>query len=95
MIIKKRYLTVIDKNPTQSGHHTQKGSFDDIGHAVKLANSLAERGAESVLVVSKAVGYDAYNSWMLHYHTSHDPTDEEQGYSVVCPVDIKGELMAL
>ncbi len=95
MIMKKKYLTVIDKNPEKSGHLKQRGSFDDIGHAVKLANKLAERGAESVLVVSRAHAIEAYQDFLMHYHVSNDATDEEQGYCVVCPVDIKGELMAL
>ena len=39
MIIKKRYLTVIDKNPTQSGHHQKKGDYDDIGDSYVNMNT--------------------------------------------------------
>ncbi len=67
MNVEKRYLTVIDHNPWKTGHHEEKGSYRDMGDAVYHANQLATRGAESVLVISKAGVFDSANAWVSHF----------------------------
>jgi len=95
MIIKKRYLTLIEYNPTQSPHHQKKGDYRELDEAVKHATELAKGGAESVLVVSRAHAIEAYQDWRLHYHIAHDVSDSKIGFYVVLPLDSEGVLVTL
>jgi len=93
MIVKKRYLTIVNPNREILADHEEKGNYQQLDDAVKHATRLAQAGVAAALVVSKRTPFDAYNDWLIHYYVAHDPRDET-GYCVVLDVDVKSQVAA-